>query len=228
MAVPIAVLVFFASFVPIVGAVSTGVIAVAIAMVTQGPGTALAMVIVILVVQQLESNFLHPFLMSSAVSLHPVAVLLAVAAGGYLAGIVGAVFAVPMLAFCNTTVLYLKGYDKYLRLRYDRDRPGGAPGTLAEEMAEAARPDAANLASALKAREIARDNGTFEAAEASRVAAGKTQKEVQDQLAEFDDGGESAGLPSSAKPLPHEADEAIQGARHAEEPSRSPRDVEED
>lgn len=225
MAVPIAVLVFFASFVPIVGAISTGIIAVAIAMVTQGPGTAVAMILVIIGIQQLESNILQPFLMSSAVSLHPVAVLLAVAAGAYLASIVGAVFAVPLLAFCNTTVLYLKGYDKFLRLRYEHDRPGGPPGTLAQEMADAARPDAMNRSTAFQAREEARRNGSLDAAQASREAAGKIQKEVQEALAQFDDVEDRPKLPSTAKPLPAEVDAAEIGAAQADPPPRSEDDV---
>lgn len=226
LAVPIAVLVFFASFIPIVGAISTGILAVAIAMVTQGPGTAVAMIIVILAVQQIESNVLHPFLMSSAVSLHPVAVLLAVAAGGYLAGIVGAVFAVPLLAFFNTTVLYLAGYDMFLKLRYDPDRPGGAPGALEKELAESARPNAQNVEDALKAREEARANGTLEELEATLVSAGKTQKEIQDTLAEFDDVDQAAPIPSTAKPLPEHLDTAEQGARQAEPAPTRPEDVE--
>lgn len=225
MALPIGVLVFFASFVPIVGAIATGAIAVAIALVTQGPGTAVAMLVVILAVQQIESNLLQPFLMSSAVSLHPVAVLLVVAAGGYLADIIGAVFAVPILAFVNSVVLYLKGYDKYLALNYDADRPGGAPGTLEVEMAEAARPDKANIESALKAREEARANGTLRLKEESVIEAGKAQKEVQQALAQFDDAPGAPSVPDSAKPEPEDAEAAKIGAAAAEDPMR---DVEKD
>ncbi|MCW1087778.1 AI-2E family transporter, partial [Streptococcus anginosus] len=69
------------------------------------------MLVVILVVQQVESNLLQPLLMSHAVSLHPIAVLLVVAGAGSLGGIPGAVFGVPIAAFLNATFLYLHGYD---------------------------------------------------------------------------------------------------------------------
>ncbi len=111
LAVPIGVLVFLGSFIPIVGATLTGAVAVAVALVDSGVGTAVAMLVVVLLVQQLESNLLHPMLMSRALSLHPVGVLLAVAAGTIVAGIVGALFAVPLLAVVNTALQYLNGHD---------------------------------------------------------------------------------------------------------------------
>lgn len=109
--IPLGVLVFLASFVPIVGAVLTGSIAVLIALVTHGFGAAIIMLIVVLGVQQLESNFLQPFIMGRAVSVHPLAVVLGVTAGGFLAGIPGAVFAVPAIAVANTVVKFLAGSD---------------------------------------------------------------------------------------------------------------------
>lgn len=111
LAVPIGVLVFLGAFIPIVGATLTGAIAVAVALVDSGVGTAVAMFIIVLGVQQLESNLLQPMLMSKALSLHPVGVLLAVAAGTIVAKIVGALFAVPVLAVVNTAVQYLNGHD---------------------------------------------------------------------------------------------------------------------
>src|SRR5690625_5183682 len=111
LAVPIGVLVFLGSFIPIVGATVTGAVAVAVALVDSGLGTAVAMLVVVLLVQQLESNLLQPLLMSKALSLHPVAVLLAVAAGTIVAGIIGALFAVPLLAIVNTAFQYLHGHD---------------------------------------------------------------------------------------------------------------------
>lgn len=107
LALPIGVLVFLASFIPIVGAVVTGAVAVLVALVAVSPGIALAMLGVVLLVQQIESNILQPLIMGKAVSLHPVAVLLAVATGSMLFGIVGALFAVPVMAFANTIVRYL-------------------------------------------------------------------------------------------------------------------------
>lgn len=130
MVVPISVVVFFASFVPIVGALVSGAIAVLVALVDQGVTAGVIMLVVILGVQQLESNILQPFLMSHAVSLHPMAVLLVVAAAGSVAGIPGAVFGVPIAAFLNATFLYLHGYDPMPELAKDRQRPGGPPEML--------------------------------------------------------------------------------------------------
>lgn len=111
LAFPIAVLVFLASFIPMVGAVLTGAIAVLIALVTNGPVTALLMLGVVLLVQQIESNILQPLVMGKAVSLHPLAVFLAVATGSVVLGIVGAVFAVPLLAFVNAFIRALRTKD---------------------------------------------------------------------------------------------------------------------
>jgi predicted PurR-regulated permease PerM len=119
--VPLAVLVFLASFIPFVGAIATGAIAVLVAVVDQGVGTALIMLAIVLLVQQVESHVLQPFLLGHAVSLHPVAVLLSVAAGSLAAGIVGALIAVPFVATLNTVVLHLHGYDKFPALGSDAD-----------------------------------------------------------------------------------------------------------
>ncbi|SFB24934.1 Predicted PurR-regulated permease PerM [Cellulomonas marina] len=119
LALPLAILVFVGSFIPLVGAVVTGSVAILVALVSQGPLQALIMLAVVLGVQQLEGHVLQPFLMGHAVSLHPVAVLLVVAAGSFLAGIVGALFAVPLAAVLNTVVLYLHGHDKFPALGRD-------------------------------------------------------------------------------------------------------------
>lgn len=111
--VPLGLIVFFSSFVPMVGAILSGALAVLLALVVQGPVTALLMLGVVLLVQQVESNVLQPILMSKSVSLHPLAVLLGVAVGSFLLGIVGAVFAVPVMAVTNTVVLYLRGHDQF-------------------------------------------------------------------------------------------------------------------
>ncbi|GAA3928653.1 AI-2E family transporter [Microbacterium soli] len=101
MAIPVAVLVFLGSFVPIVGAVVTGAVAVFLALVYNGLWIALAMLAVVLLVQQLEGHILQPILMGSAVKVHPLAVVLVVAGGAMIAGIPGALFAVPLAAFVN-------------------------------------------------------------------------------------------------------------------------------
>ncbi|WP_423463165.1 AI-2E family transporter [Promicromonospora sp. MS192] len=116
LALPIGILVFVGSFVPVVGAIVTGAIAVVVVLVSNGWVAALIMLGVVLLVQQIESHALQPFLMGHAVSLHPVAVILAVAAGSYAAGIVGALFAVPLAAVLNTVILYLNGHDKFPEL----------------------------------------------------------------------------------------------------------------
>ena len=107
LALPIAVAVFLASFVPFVGAIVTGALAVLIALVYNGPFIALLMLAGVLLVQQLESNVLQPLIMGSAVRVHPVAVVLAVTAGGLIAGIPGTLFAVPIVAFVNVFVRYI-------------------------------------------------------------------------------------------------------------------------
>lgn len=117
LALPLAILVFVGSFIPIVGAVLTGSVAILVALVATGNWvTALIMLGVVLLVQQLEGHVLQPFLMGHAVSLHPVAVLLVVATGSFVAGIVGALFAVPLAAALNTATLYLHGHDKFPEL----------------------------------------------------------------------------------------------------------------
>jgi len=107
LALPLAVLVFIGSFIPVVGALVTGAIAVLLALVANGPVNALIMLGIVLLVQQLESHILQPLVMGKAVALHPVAVILSVAAGSYLAGIPGALFSVPILAVANSAVRYI-------------------------------------------------------------------------------------------------------------------------
>lgn len=107
LAIPVAVLVFLGAFVPIVGAVVTGAVAVFLALVYNGPWIALWMLVVVLGVQQLEGHVLQPLLMGSAVKVHPLAVVLVVAGGAMIAGIPGALFAVPLAAFINVVAVYL-------------------------------------------------------------------------------------------------------------------------
>jgi predicted PurR-regulated permease PerM len=109
LALPLGVLVFIGSFIPVVGALVTGAIAVLLALVANGPVNALVMLGIVLLVQQLESHILQPLVMGKAVALHPVAVILSVAAGSYLAGIPGALFSVPILAVANSAIRYIAG-----------------------------------------------------------------------------------------------------------------------
>ncbi len=123
LALPLGVLVFVGSFVPIVGAIVTGAIACVVVLVAQGWVAALIMLAIVLLVQQIEGHVLQPFLMGHAVSLHPVAVVLVVAAGSLAAGIIGALFAVPLAAVLNTVILYLHGTDKFPALGTDDHVP---------------------------------------------------------------------------------------------------------
>jgi predicted PurR-regulated permease PerM len=112
MAVPLAVVIFLSSFIPLVGAVASGFIAVVVALVTEGPFTALLVLAVVLAVQQIEGHILQPFILGRAVRVHPLAVVLSVAAGSMVAGIGGAVVAVPLVAVSNTVVGYLRAYSR--------------------------------------------------------------------------------------------------------------------
>lgn len=110
MAVPLAVFIFLFSFIPLVGAVVSGALAVVVALVTQGVFTGVMTLVVVLAVQQIEGHILQPFILGRAVRVHPLAVVLAVASGGMVAGIGGAVVAVPLVAVTNTVVGYLRAY----------------------------------------------------------------------------------------------------------------------
>jgi predicted PurR-regulated permease PerM len=102
----IAVLVFFFSFIPIVGALLSGLVAVLIALATQGLTAALLMLVIVILVQQLEGHILQPVIQGKLVAIHPLAVVLAVAGGSIVAGLVGAVIAVPIVAVANVLVRY--------------------------------------------------------------------------------------------------------------------------
>lgn len=102
--IPIAILVFLGSFIPIIGAVVTGAIAVLVALISFGIWPGVIMLGIVLLVQQIESHVLQPLIMGTAVKIHPLAVVLAVAAGSTVAGIAGALFAVPTVAFLNNFV----------------------------------------------------------------------------------------------------------------------------
>ena len=107
LAAAIGVLVFLGAFIPIVGAFLSGMVAVLVALVAQGPVTALLMLAGVIAVQQLESHVLQPFIMGHLVAVHPLAIILAIAAGIVTAGIVGALLAVPFAACLNSVVRHL-------------------------------------------------------------------------------------------------------------------------
>ena len=101
-------LTFVTCFVPVVGAVISGTVACALALVTHGPVSALIMLAITVFVMEMEGHFLQPILLGRAVSLHPLAVLLGLVVGATIAGIVGALLVIPVLAF---TVAFIRGLD---------------------------------------------------------------------------------------------------------------------
>ncbi|WP_396906457.1 AI-2E family transporter [Mycolicibacterium phlei] len=111
LALPLASLVFLGAFIPLVGAVVTGFLAVIVALIAKGMIYALITLGLIIAVQQLEGHVLQPLVMGRAVSIHPLAIVLVIAGGGVLAGIVGALLAVPALAFLNSAVRVLLAPD---------------------------------------------------------------------------------------------------------------------
>ncbi|MEO7236341.1 MAG: AI-2E family transporter [Lapillicoccus sp.] len=121
-ALAIGVLVFLLSFIPIVGALLSGAVAVLIALVAHGPVTALIMLAVVIGVQQLESHVLQPFILGRSVRIHPLGVILAIATGAILAGIVGTLVAVPILAVVKAMAEHLFGRDHHERdVHHERD-----------------------------------------------------------------------------------------------------------
>ncbi|MEU3560595.1 MULTISPECIES: AI-2E family transporter [unclassified Kitasatospora] len=136
LALPLAVIIFLGAFVPLVGALVTGTVAVLIALVTQGPWTALMVLVVLVVVMQVESHILQPLILGRAVRVHPLGVVLGVAAGGIIGGIGGAVVAVPLIAVTNTVVTHLRR----------RNEAGQAVFTALEAAREAAERTAGQAA----------------------------------------------------------------------------------
>ncbi len=102
--IPIALAVFLGSFIPIIGALVTGAFACIVALVYLGFWPAIIMLAIVLVVHETEAHVLQPLVMGSAIKIHPLAVVFAVAAGTLIAGIAGAVFAVPLVAVTNVVI----------------------------------------------------------------------------------------------------------------------------
>ncbi|RJQ88847.1 AI-2E family transporter [Amycolatopsis panacis] len=112
--IPLATLVFLGAFIPIIGAVIAGGVAVLIALVTKGVIGAVIVLAIVIAVMQLESHILQPLLLGRAVKLHPLAVVLAIATGLVAAGIAGALLSVPLLAVLNAgirSLLHESGVD---------------------------------------------------------------------------------------------------------------------
>ena len=135
----IGVLVFLGAFVPMIGAFVSGTVAVLVALVAQGPFTALLMFGVVVLVQQLEAHVLQPFLMGRFVSVHPLGVIIAIALGVLVAGIPGALIAVPLAASLNSVVQHLANYTEVgedPEVAAEEDPDTLPVGTSGEEVAD--------------------------------------------------------------------------------------------
>ncbi|MGY2127074.1 AI-2E family transporter [Blastococcus sp. SYSU DS0617] len=118
LALPLALLVFFGGFFPIVGAFASGLVAVLVALADQGLGTALLVLGLVVLVQQAEGNLLEPLILSPVLRMHPFAIILAVSAGAVTYGVLGAFLAVPVAASAARVVDYVRGR-----------RPAAGPGS---------------------------------------------------------------------------------------------------
>lgn len=126
LALPLAVIIFLGSFIPIVGATITGILAALVALVANGPGIALIVLAIVIAVNQLEGNFLQPVVMAQSLKLHPLVILVALTAGTILAGIVGAVLAVPIAAVGWAIIKVWEGPDPSIDERRSLRRRRGA------------------------------------------------------------------------------------------------------
>ena len=173
LALPLAVVVFVTAFIPVVGATVAGVIAALVALVTNGPAVALAVVAVVVIVNQIEGNLLQPVIMGRTLSLHALGVLLALTVGTLVGGIFGAILAVPYTAVAWAviqiwTTQYQTGDDpvlgadplsakdrveakatmaerwKYQRMRY-QNRLGGRLGATEKDAVKNTAKDAADV-----------------------------------------------------------------------------------
>jgi putative heme transporter len=108
LALPLGVIVFFGGLFPIVGATAAGFVATIVALASNGPTTALLVVGLVLVVQNLEGQLLQPLILGRALQLHPLAIICSLAVGGFLLGILGAFLAVPLAAASAQTIGYLR------------------------------------------------------------------------------------------------------------------------
>jgi predicted PurR-regulated permease PerM len=163
LALPLAALVFLGAFIPVVGATLSGAVAILVALVTNGPVSALLVLAVVIAVQQLEGHVLQPLIMGRAVALHPLSVILAITTGVVAAGIVGGLVAVPLLAVGNTAVRYLA------------EHPRGEP-------AEAGEPPGTESTDEGEQREEQAEQGAEHASDPSDpTAAGSVEEEIKDR-----------------------------------------------
>jgi predicted PurR-regulated permease PerM len=128
LALPLASLVFLGAFIPLIGALIAGFLAVVVALLAKGIVYALITLGLLIVINQLEAHLLQPLVMGRAVSIHPLAVVLAISTGGVLAGIAGALLAVPTVAFLNNAVQVLLAPDPSAEA--DKQATDGDAGAL--------------------------------------------------------------------------------------------------
>jgi len=131
---PLVVIIFLGAFIPIVGSFVAGFLAVLVALTTQGWLNAVIVLCILVFVMAFEGHILQPFVLGNAVKLHPVAVIVAIALGIMLAGIVGGVLAVPLVAFLDTALRWYPGRPAPVRkdsrlTRWIRRRTVGAADT---------------------------------------------------------------------------------------------------
>ncbi len=144
----IGVLVFLGAFVPMIGATVAGSVATLVALVDQGPWTALLMFGGVILVQQIEGHVLQPFLMGRFVSLHPLGVIVAIGCGVLVAGVAGALIAVPLAAAGNAVAQHLASYttigedEPDEALDADLATDGVPPDVVPEDDSPLAGPDA--------------------------------------------------------------------------------------
>ncbi|WP_423922591.1 AI-2E family transporter [Frigoribacterium sp. 2-23] len=112
LALPLAVVVFITAFIPLVGATAAGILAALVALVANGPVAAIWVIAVVVLVNQLEGNFLQPVLMGRSLQLHGLVILVGLTAGTVLGGIIGAVLSVPLLAVAWGIIQVWNGPDK--------------------------------------------------------------------------------------------------------------------
>ncbi len=133
LALPLATIVFLGAFVPLIGATLAGVLAVLVALVANGPVTALIVLAVVVAVNQLEGDLLAPVVIGKALALHPLAILLALTAGTILSGIVGALLSVPIAAVAWAVIKEWRGTT-------EDDEPDPRPRRLPWRGASRGRP----------------------------------------------------------------------------------------
>ena len=141
LALPLASVVFLGAFIPLVGAVIAGFLAVVVALLAKGFVYALFTLALVIAVQQLEGHVLQPLVMGRAVSIHPLAVVLAIAAGGVLAGIVGALLAVPIVAFLNSAVRVLAASEPEAEVEAQESEEGKVIEAEADDVETAKESD---------------------------------------------------------------------------------------